>query len=156
MDKGQGARLVIACIVKQRGVHSYHLEEVSAVHNVLVFDRIDPPIAKLFESSVELLAAAAGVFPIPPNLAPEHLADEVVHRLLEERTVCGKVVVVGQCKRVRGSGELIAIAVVAFLVGLLGSHPMPVAVELSGHPADVAQVRPLHVVHLRIVFRSNG
>ena len=131
------------------------MQEVAAIHNVLLDIGIDPAVPILLGAADHGLKAEsvfssickiefAGVCPVVPHVLVDHPFDQPVRRFLIEIAVGRGVVVVGAGQCVGGESELKLIGVEAHVVnGIELTHQGKIPVELVRYVDHVA-----HVAHL--------
>jgi hypothetical protein len=105
----QGAGRVVSVVAEQYGVHPRYGVEMAAVHDVLPHDRISPRLAKFFQVGISLNAGLAGFPPIAPDLAAEHLVNQLLEGRLENAWCAGETMVGRKLQRVGHVSKLIAV-----------------------------------------------
>ena len=153
--KRERARLIVSVVVEERLVQAHHLQEVAAVHDVLLDVRIDPAVPVVFgfvdhDLSARLGFGAVGevelarVCPVVPHVFVDHPLDQACRRLLVEIAVGRRVVVVGAGQCVGGECDLELVRVETHVVDGVGlAHQGKIAIELVrqvDHMANVAHL----------------
>src|ERR1700735_2075331 len=93
----------------QHYCNSVNLRETTN-HDIFLHHRICPRLAQLFYIWVNQPSTLACKIPIPPDVSPKHLIDELEHQLLEQKAQCWEAVVVGSSGSVGHDSQLIAIS----------------------------------------------
>ncbi len=125
----------------------------AAVHDVLLEHGVSPAFLHGREAWIELLGAAAHVFPEAPDVEAHHLLDLLFAGRLVHLAPGGRVMVVCQMHGVGHHGELIAVRVEVALPRLVAVHQRPVVMATLRDVGDEAKVAHLLVVEGRIVPR---
>ena len=146
----QGPWFLEPVIIEEHGVHARHHQQMPAVHDVLLGNRVGPGYPQLRATRIDIVSRQTGIEPIAPYITQQEFMDHLAEQSLERAPCRGQTVEVSEADGVGHATDLVPVGVKKFLLTLEAGHVMPFSVDLRGQVVEVTEMPGLVGSEFRI------